>query len=445
MRHTVANISTALGQGAIAIIRISGQEAIEKIDKIFTGNLVKALPNTIQYGFIKDGNKKLDEVMISVFKAPKSFTGEDMLEINCHGGSYITGLIFKLVLNQGIKPAERGEFTKRAFLNGRIDILKAEAINDIINADSAESLKLANNQLFGKTSQMIKEFYERILMLYTKINVSIDYPEYDDDYLVTNEIALPEINKLIEETEAIIQNAHKGILIKNGLKVLILGKPNVGKSSLLNAIIAEDKAIVTDIPGTTRDVVEGMFYLAGLKIRLLDSAGVHQTNDPVEKIGIEKTKKLIADADLILTVFDNSKVLTKEDEEILKLTETKKRIIVLNKKDLNAKPKLKGENIILLSAVKESNLADLENKMKSALDLKINDDLCYLSNVFHISRLEKVLEALEQAKELINKNNSLELVAFSLNSALDVLKEITGENYNLDFLDKMFANFCLGK
>jgi len=445
MRDTVANISTALGQGAIAIIRVSGKEAIEKIDKIFTGNLIKAIPNTIQYGFIKDGNKKIDEVMISVFKAPKSFTGEDMLEINCHGGSYITGLIFKLVLNQGIRPAEKGEFTKRAFLNGRIDILKAEAINDIINADSAESLKLANNQLFGKTSKMIKEFYERIMMLYTKINVSIDYPEYDDDYLVTNEIALPEINRLIEETKAIIHNANKGILIKNGLKVLILGKPNVGKSSLLNAIIAEDKAIVTNIPGTTRDIVEGTFYLGGLKVNLFDSAGVHQTNDPVERIGIEKTKEMIANSDLILTVFDNSKVLTKEDKEILKLTENKKRIIILNKKDLNSNPKLKGKDVILLSALEDNNLLELENKMKDIFDLQMNDSLCYLSNVFHISRLEKVLEALDQAKTLIEQNNNLELVAFSLNSALDMIKEITGENYDLDFLDKIFANFCLGK
>ena len=323
---TIAAISTALANGAISIVRLSGDEAISIVNSCFKGkDLTKVASHTVHYGHIYDGCELIDEVLVSVFKAPKTFTKEDVVEINCHGGIYVTNKILELVLTKGAKLAEPGEFTKRAYLNGRIDLTQAESVMDVIEAKTKSSLKMANYGLNGETKKLIDGFKERILKCILEIEVNIDYPEYEDEVQVNKEVLKPTVNSLIDDLKIIINKADEASIIKKGLKTAIIGKPNVGKSSLLNALLKEDKAIVTNIAGTTRDIVEGDINVGGILLHLIDTAGVRNTTDTVEQIGVEKTRKILDEAELIMLVFDYSEKLDKIDLDLLEKTKEKNR------------------------------------------------------------------------------------------------------------------------
>jgi tRNA modification GTPase len=336
MFDTIAAISTAFGKGALSIVRMSGSEAIEIANKVFKGkNLLKVPTHTVHYGHIVDKGEVIDEVLVSVFRAPKTFTREDVVEISCHGGIFVSNKILELLLLSGARLAEPGEFTKRAYLNGRIDLTQAEAVSDIIEAKTKSSLKLANKGLRGDIRELIERFRSSVLTCIARIEVNIDYPEYEDEQLINNEVIVPIISDLLIEIDDIIEKSETSLIIKEGIKTAIIGKPNVGKSSLLNSLLREEKAIVTNIAGTTRDVVEGMVSVGGVILNLIDTAGIRETSDIVERIGVEKTKAVINDAQLIILVFDYSEVLDKQDLELLELTKDKPRIIVVNKQDLN--------------------------------------------------------------------------------------------------------------
>lgn len=453
INDTICAISTAVHDAGINIIRVSGDDAIEITNSVFKGkNLTKVSSHTIHYGYIIDNNKNIiDEVLVSVFKAPRTFTKEDVCEINCHGGRFVTNKILELLLRKGARLALKGEFTKRAYMNGRIDLLKAEAIMDIIEADNDISLNLAKNKLFGNTSNMINDFRSLILNLVAKINVSIDYPEYDDEVEVTNEIIKPEIEILKTKINKIIENAKKGNLLKNGIKTLILGKPNSGKSSILNMMLQEEKAIVTNIPGTTRDVVEGYINLNGIKLHLLDTAGIRETLDVVERIGVEKSRSLINEAHLVLLVIDNANI-TEDDYKLIKETNNKKRIIILNKSDLNENinSDIKDlENVILLSTLKPNeSLEILEKTILKVIEinnLEKDHELNYLTNTRHIACLEKALQSINDCITSIEIQNPLEFIELDLKNAYNVLGEIIGDTYKDSLLDEMFSKFCLGK
>ena len=335
---TIAAISTALGPSAINIVRMSGNDVFSIMDKIFKGpGLASARSHTIHYGKIMDGDRQIDEVLVNVFKPPKTFTAEPMIEINCHGGSYVAQRILELLLAHGARLAERGEFTERAYLNGRIDLTQAESVLDIIEARSDYSLTLANKGLDGEVYRLVNNLREDLLQIVAQIEVNIDYPEYDDVDTLTTDVLLPKIQALREKISDILGTARVGKIIREGIKTVIIGRPNVGKSSVLNALLREDKAIVTEIQGTTRDVVEGEINIGGLVLRLMDTAGIRDSDDLIERMGIDKTKKMIEEADLVLYVLDNNEALKDEDEQLLKLTEHKKRIIIINKIDLENK------------------------------------------------------------------------------------------------------------
>ena len=332
MNDTIVAISTALGVGAISIVRLSGTEAIEIVNNCFKGkDLTKVKSHTINYGHIVDQDEIIDEVLVSIMKAPRTYTAEDVVEINCHGGIISTKRILETMLTHGARLAEPGEFTKRAFLNGRIDLVKSEAVMDIIDSKSEEANKLALSQLSGSTSNMIKKFREKLKQLLASIEVNIDYPEYYDIEVVTKEQISKAISEMKKELEKVIKESKNSTLIKEGIKTVIVGRPNVGKSSILNKLLEQEKAIVTDIAGTTRDIVEGEIYLDGILLNIIDTAGIRSTDDIVEKIGVEKSLSMIDDADLVIVVLNNNEKLTKEDEEILDKTKDKQRIIVINK------------------------------------------------------------------------------------------------------------------
>ena len=318
-KDTIASISTALANGAISIVRLSGDEAINIANSIFKNkDLTKAKSHTITYGYIYDGEERIDEVLVSVFRAPKTFTREDVVEINCHGGIYVTNKILELVLTKGARLAEPGEFTKRAYLNGRIDLTQAESVMDIIEAKTKTSLKMANYGLSGATKKLITNFKEKLLKCILEIEVNIDYPEYEDEIQVTTDVLKPSVDELILDIKKIIDKAEQASIIKNGIKTAIIGKPNVGKSSLLNALLKEDKAIVTDIAGTTRDIVEGNINIGGVLLHLIDTAGIRDASDTVEQIGVKKSKQILSEAELVILVFDYSEKLSEIDIELLK-------------------------------------------------------------------------------------------------------------------------------
>lgn len=454
INDTICAISTAVLDAGINIIRISGEDAISIVNSLFKGkDLNKVKSHTIHYGFIIDlNNKVIDEVLVSVFRSPKTFTKENIVEVNCHGGVYVTQKILDLLIQNGCRLALKGEFTKRAYINGRIDLLKAEAIMDIIQAENDLSLELAQNKLFGHTSDLIINFRRRLLELIAQLNVTIDYPEYDDETLVTNEMIYPKILPLKEEILKILENAKKGNLIKNGIKTLIIGKPNAGKSSILNMLLQEEKAIVTNIPGTTRDVVEGCIHLKGIKLNLLDTAGIRKTNDIVEKIGVEKSLSLIEKADLILIVIDNANV-DEEDLALLEKTKQCKRIILLNKSDLKSERNQMlshlDDNILLVSTYqKDKSIKAIENKILDVIDLNNimeNESLIFLTNVRHISKLELALKAIDDSIKAIEFGDPLEFIELDLKNAYNALGEITGDTYRDSLLDEMFSKFCLGK
>lgn len=452
MNDTIAAISTALGVGAISIIRVSGNQAIEIVNGITKSKrLNKVESHTINYEHIVDGNKIIDEVLISVMKAPKTFTCEDIVEINAHGGIATTNYILKLLLNNGCRLAEPGEFTKRAFLNGRIDLMQAEGIMDLIESKTEKSRNLAINQLDGKVSDMIINLREDIISVVSNIEVNIDFPEYDDIEVLTNEKIKPNLINIREQMEDILKKSQDGVLIKEGIDTSIIGKPNVGKSSLLNRLLNEEKAIVTNIEGTTRDIVEGKIALDGLILNIIDTAGIRDTDDIVESIGVKKSLELIEKSDLILFVLNNNEILTSKEEEILNKLNNKNYIIVVNKCDLDNNLVLPSyldeKNVIRVSALEDTGIEDLKDRIKEIFNLGNieTENMTYLSNARSISLLEKSLAMLNEIINNINIDLPIDMIEIDLRNVWETLGEIIGATYDEELLDQLFSRFCLGK
>lgn len=440
---TIAAISTALSEGAISIVRVSGEDAISTVNNLTSIDLTKKAGNTISHTFIIDPDTKqeIDEVLVSIFKDNKSFTGEDIVEINCHGGIFITKQILTLLLKQGARLARPGEFTQRAFLHGKIDLTQAEAINDMIVADDYQASTLAMRGIRGSVSRLIHPFLDQLLDIIANIEVNIDYPEYDDVEQLTNQKLLPMCEKWIHDIDEILKKAKSGKILRDGIKTAIVGKPNVGKSSLLNALLEEDKAIVTDIAGTTRDIVEGTIRLEYVTLHLIDTAGIRDSEDLVEKIGIEKSRKAIKEADLVILLLDGSKPLEDKDEELLTLTKDKTRLIVYNKEDLTTKDK-EGVWISASNGNIEALVASL-NEMYEQHQIAMKEDT--LNNERQIALMGQARDFMQEAKEAMINGMELDLVAIDIQNAYSHMKEIIGEVSRDDLLDTLFSNFCLGK
>ncbi|MEG0330554.1 MAG: tRNA uridine-5-carboxymethylaminomethyl(34) synthesis GTPase MnmE [Longicatena sp.] len=442
LNDTIVAISTAAVDGAISIVRMSGDQAIEIADSICSTNLLEKESHSVSYGFIMDPltKEEVDEVLVSIFRAPKTFTREDIVEINCHGGRFITKKILRLCLMQGASLATPGEFTKRAFLNGRIDLTQAEAINDMIVADSNENIKLAMHGIRGSVRKLLEPLLQNILDIIANIEVNIDYPEYDDVEQLTNDQILPKANAWLVNIRHILDTAQSGQIIKEGIKTAIVGKPNVGKSSLLNALLEEDKAIVSEVAGTTRDIVEGHIHLHGLTLNLIDTAGIRETQDIVEKIGIKRSLKAIQEAQLSIVVLDNSRAFDEQDQELLELTKDKTRIIVHNKTDV-----LENEEGIGISASKQEikPLLDEIHRLFDKHQLVMKEPI--LANERQISLMMKAEKCMLQAIEAMRDGMELDVVEIDIQEAYTALKEILGEVHREDLLDTLFANFCLGK
>ncbi|MFU8786576.1 MAG: tRNA uridine-5-carboxymethylaminomethyl(34) synthesis GTPase MnmE [Candidatus Izemoplasmataceae bacterium] len=445
---TIAAISTALGQSAINIVRMSGDDAIKIINKLFVGkDLSLVTSHTIHYGKFVEDKTVLDEVLVSVFRAPKTFTREDLVEINCHGGAYVAQRILEALLNKGARLADKGEFTERAYLNGRIDLTQAESIMDIIEARSHLSLALANKGLDGKIYELIVSLREELLDIIAQIEVNIDYPEYDDVEELTNQIIVPKTELLLEKVEIILEKAHDGQIIREGVKTAIIGRPNVGKSSLLNVLLGEERAIVTEIQGTTRDTIEGTINLGGIILHLIDTAGIRESEDIVERIGIKKAKEVINQAQLVLFMLNNNEPLNEDDLKLLDITENKKRIVIINKIDLESKIGRVFENSVSISALNKVNIDILESTIKSMfLSGKIDlDDQTYLSNTRHIAKMQIVKQSLLDSIETAYDQMPVDMVEIDLKNAWDALGEIIGETKSTALLDELFSKFCLGK
>lgn len=448
MEDTIVAISTTTGVGAISIIRLSGNEALNIASKVFTKDLTKVQSHTIHYGFIEDRNEKIDEVLVTVMKAPKTFTREDVVEINCHGGVATTNKVLEVLLENGARLAEPGEFTKRAFLNGRIDLLEAEATMDLISSKAESARKISMSTLTGETSNLIKDLRNELVGIISNIEVNIDYPEYEDIEVLTNENVLPSVQKFKEKLEEIIKKSEDSKVIKEGIKVGIIGKPNVGKSSLLNSLLEEEKAIVTDIPGTTRDIVEGSLIISGIPLNIIDTAGIRKTDDTVEKIGVEKSLKMIDTADLVIYILNNNEKMTDEEKELLDKTKNKKRIIVVNKIDLETKlDKSLLDNYIEISAKENIGIDKIKNEIKRLFNIGeiSSNDMTYLSNARSIALLKKSLNNINEAIEEISNDNPIDIVELSLKDAWNNLGEVIGETYTDELLDELFSRFCLGK
>ena len=450
MSDTICAISTALGVGAISIIRVSGDEAIDIVNKIFDKDLTKKESHTINYGHIVYNGEIIDEVMVSIMKSPKTFTKEDTIEINSHGGVAVTNKVLEILLLEGARLAEPGEFTKRAFLNGRIDLVEAESIMDLIESKTETSRKLAISGMEGKVSKLVKNIIDNLVKVNANIEVNIDYPEYEDIEIVTKE-KIDEMSKYInKELTKLLNESENGKLIKDGINTLILGRPNVGKSSILNKLIEEDKAIVTSVAGTTRDIVEGQIRVNGILLNIIDTAGVRETEDIVEKIGVEKSLSLVNDADLIILVFNNNEKLTDEDKKLLEYTKEKKRIIVINKIDLENNldiSNLKNERIVKVSALKDSGIENLKNEINDMFNLEeINlGDFTYLSNSRQISLVKKAVEISKNLEDALNNDVPIDLLEIDIKEICEILGEIIGESYDDKLIDTLFSNFCLGK
>jgi tRNA modification GTPase len=445
---TIIAKTTADGTSAINVIRISGQDSISIVNQIFKGaDLTKKESHSIHYGYIVDGKQTIDEVMVSIFKSPRTFTTEDVVEISCHGGNFIANEILKLLLSKGARMAENGEFTKRAYLNGRLDLTEAESIMDLVNAESTRQLKLANNQLKGYVKELVKNLQDEILNIIAQIEVNIDYPEYDDVVQLTNEMVLPKIKIILNKIEKIIAESETGKVIRDGIKTVIVGKPNVGKSTLLNSLLKEERAIVTDISGTTRDLIEADLNLDGIILKLVDTAGIRLTEDIIEKMGIDRTKKAIETADLVLLVLNQSEGLNKLDHELIDLTNHKPRIIIGNKIDLGNQIDLRDEAIINISAKNKEGLDQLADSVKKLfIDEKVlKSNHTILSNTRHIGKFKEVKQALLDAQNASIDGVPIDFVEIDLRKAWSSLGDITGQSTSEDLLDHLFSKFCLGK
>lgn len=449
MEDTIAAISTAQGIGAISIIRVSGPKAIEIVSKIFSNHNLKVAPShTIHYGYIIDNNEKIDEVLVSLMRAPKTFTREDIVEINAHGGINTTNKILELLLVNGCRLAEPGEFTKRAFLNGRIDLTEAEGIIDLINAKTEKSRQMAIAQVRGKASSLIKELRSELAAILANIEVNLNYPEYEDIEEMTTEKIQLKMHDLVLKINKIIQESKNGQLLKNGIKTAIIGRPNVGKSSLLNNLVGEEKAIVTEIQGTTRDTVEASIVVDNIILNLIDTAGIRQTDDLVESLGVERSLKLIDEADLVLLVLNYNEKLTEEDHLILEKLQEKNYITIINKYDL---PKViddkKLQNTVYISAKENINIDQLKNKIKQLFNLeKIEtEDLTYLSSARSLAILKEISKSAGEVLKALELGYSLDMIEIDLKNIWNLLGEIIGENYSDELIDELFSRFCVGK
>ena len=456
---TIAAISTPPGEGGIGIVRLSGDEALEIAEKVYRqGNkrLSDQPSHSIHYGnlFNPKTDEKIDEVMVTIMKAPKTYTREDIVEINTHGGVLVTNKVLQTVLAAGARLAEPGEFTKRAFLNGRIDLSQAEAVMDVIRAKTDSAMHNAISQLDGNLSNLISDIRQEILNTLAQVEVNIDYPEYDDVEEMTSKLMQEKAAEVKKQVEGILETAQQGKILRDGLATAIIGRPNVGKSSLLNAFARSEKAIVTDIAGTTRDVIEEFVNVKGVPLKLIDTAGIRETEDVVEAIGVTRSKKAIEEAELVLLVFDQSQKLTDEDFEMMDLTENKERIIILNKMDLVQElnvdkllEKVDPKSVISVSVATNTGINDVE---QAIVDLFFQGktgekDATYISNIRHISLLEQAVDALQEVINGIEFGMPVDLVQIDLTRAWDALGEVTGESVQDELITQLFSQFCLGK
>ena len=451
MSDTIVAISTKLGVGAISIVRVSGKDAISLVNKVFRGkDLTKVESHTINYGFINNGKEDIDEVLVTVMRSPKTFTREDVVEINCHGGIATTLSIFELLIEKGARKAERGEFTKRAFLNGRIDLTQAESVMDLIDSKTDNSRKLALSSLEGSLKKYINSFRDKLKHVIANIEVNIDYPEYYDIEEVTKKELKEVITDLEKDLRNLVKKSEERQIIKNGIKTIIIGRPNVGKSSILNRFLKEEKAIVTDIEGTTRDIVEGSIIFDGIELSLIDTAGIRDTDNLAEKIGVEKSLSLINKANLIIVVLNSSEELNDNDKFILDKVKDKNSIIVLNKNDLPKKidtDKLDFKHIVSTNTNSLDGIESLKEEIKSMFKLSEikEDDYTYLANERQLTLAKKALKSLGDAKVSLENNEPVDIIEIDLKEVFDILGSITGESYSDELLDELFANFCVGK
>ena len=459
--ETIAAISTAMGNGGIGIIRMSGKESFKILEKIFRNNkgekidLNKIKGYTIQYGTIVDSKteEKIDEVLVSFFKNPKSYTREDMCEINSHGGMVVEKQILEQCLKNGAILAEPGEFTKRAFLNGRIDLSQAESIMDLINSKTEKESKASINQLQGDLSNRINEIRHDLLDIMADIEASIDYPEYDIEE-VTNSKALEVLENTKNKLESLKDTFKSGKILKEGIKTAIIGKPNAGKSSLLNKILKEERAIVSEIEGTTRDTIEEFITIKGIPLKIIDTAGIRKTSDKIEEIGVKKALDIAKDAELVLVILDNSKDLTEEDKEILKLVESKNSIILLNKVDLKENNLVNSEElkklnkkIIKISAKNGNGIEELYNEIENMFQIKNleTDREIIITNIRHKNQIEYAINNIDEAMNAVKNNLPIDIISISIKQTLEDLGKITGENVSEDIINEIFSKFCLGK
>ena len=447
MNDTICAISTALGVGAISIIRVSGEEAISKVANLFDGkNLTEVESHTIHYGHIVSNGEVIDEVLVTVLKAPKTYTKEDIVEINSHGGISTTKKVLEVLIENGIRLAEPGEFTKRAFLNGRLDLSQAEAVNSLIKSETDLERKLALNTLSGKVSKKINKVRGIIVELLANIEVNIDFPEYEDALEITLENLPPRLKEIKTELENLLEESKIGKIVENGIRVAIVGRPNVGKSSILNALLKENKAIVTDIAGTTRDIVEGTVELKGIALKFIDTAGIRKTDDIVEKIGVDKSIEALNSADLVIHVLNNNEELTNEDKEIMEKIKDKTHITFINKSDLPTKLKI-DMDVVKGNTMDINGLNELKDKIVELFDLeKINNsNLEVVSSAREIGLIKEALNSINQDLDNVSVSLPVDMIAIDIKKAWDLLGEITGESYQDELLDTLFREFCLGK
>lgn len=451
MEETIAAIATPLGVGAISIIRVSGSNAIDIVNKIFKGKDLTTVPShTIHYGHIVDKDQMIDEVLLSVMRAPKTYTREDIVEINSHGGIATTNKVLQLLLENGCVPASPGEFTKRAFLNGRIDLEEAEGIMNLIEAKTEPARKLSINQLSGNVSKKIQSLRDDIVKILANIEVNIDYPEYEDIEEMTYEMLTPKIAEIKEKVLKILEDSKSGKIITEGIKTSIIGKPNVGKSSILNTLLGEEKAIVTEIEGTTRDIVEGKINIGGFILNMIDTAGIRKTEDIVEKIGVNKSLQLISNSDLILYVLNNNQPLTEEDLELLKKVQNKNYIIILNKTDLESKidlSKLPEDHIVKMSIKNKEGINELKEKIKEIFNLeKIEtSDMTFVTSARSLAILNQIRDSIEDIEKGLKSGLPIDIIEIDIKNIWDKLGEIIGVSYENELIDTLFSQFCLGK
>jgi tRNA modification GTPase len=457
---TIAAISTPMGEGAIAIVRLSGEEAFVIADRLFKGvgskKLEDAASHTIHYGHLLDPatGEVAEEVMVSVMRGPKTFTKEDVVEINCHGGLVSVNRVLQLVLNQGARLAEPGEFTKRAFLNGRIDLSQAEAVMDLIRAKTDRAMNVALNQMDGRLSKLVRKLRQEILETLAHVEVNIDYPEYDDVEEMTHRMLLEKSRFVQQEIGKLLQTSQQGKILREGLSTVIVGRPNVGKSSLLNSLVHENKAIVTDIPGTTRDVIEEYVNVRGVPLRLLDTAGIRETEDIVERIGVERSRQVLKEADLILLVLNFSDGLTEEDRNLFKAVQGMDVIVIVNKTDLPQKlnmdevKELAGEYKIVTTSLKEDEGIDELEEAISSLFFSgsiESGDMTYVSNSRHIALLNQAKNSIEEAIQGVEMGTPIDIIQIDLTRSWELLGEIIGDSVHESLIDQLFSQFCLGK